>query len=228
MCKKRSASGSCFSKFIKEGLQMSSSSLIRWSGLAALVGSVLLVVLDVAEFALLGDQAESVAAATGALIIVRASFIMAIALIILGLVGLYARQAEQTGVLGLIAFLVAFIGSVMVAGLQWGAAFISPWLAGVAPELLDTEPSEALMAGIMLSFVLFALGWLLFGLASLRARALPRGAAVLLMVGAALMFVLLLLELPGFTVVFGVALAWMGYALWAGAAETGTRPRPAT
>jgi len=207
---------------------MSSSNLIRWSGLAALVGSVLLVVLDVAEFVLIGGQPESVAAATSALIIVRVSFIVAIALITLGLVGLYTRQAEQAGSLGLIAFLVAFIGTVMVAGVQWGAAFIGPWLAEVAPELLDTEPSGVLTAGFMLSFALLALGWLLFGLASLRASVLPRGAAVLLMVGAALFFIILLLELPGSTLVFGVALAWMGYALWTGAGETTVQPRPAT
>jgi len=207
---------------------MSSSNLIRWSGLAALVGSVLLVVLDVAEFVLIGGQPESVAAATSALTIVRVSYIMAIALITLGLVGLYARQAEQAGSLGLIAFLVAFIGTLMVAGAQWSAAFIGPWLAEVAPELLDSEPSGVLIAGFMLSFALLALGWLLFGLASLRARVLPRGAAVLLMVGAALFFVILILELPASTLVLGVALAWMGYALWTGAGETAVQPRPAT
>jgi hypothetical protein len=192
------------------------------------VGSVLLVVLDVAEFVVIGGQPESVAAATSAVIIVRVSFIMALVLIILGLVGLYSRQVEQAGTLGLIAFLVALIGTVMVAGLQWSAAFIGPWLAEVAPELLDTEPSGVLTAGFMLSFALLALGWLLFGLASLRARVLPRGAAVLLMVGAPLLFVILFLELPGSTVVFGVALAWMGYALWTGAGETAVHPRPAT
>ncbi len=201
---------------------MSSLNLIRWCGLAALVGSVLLIVLDVVEFALIGDQPESVAAATSALIIVRVSFIVAIVLIFLGLVGLYTRQAEQAGALGLTAFLVAFTGTAMVFGVQWSAAFIGPWVAEAAPELLDAEPSGMLAAGFILSFALLALGWLLFGLASLRARVLPRGAAVLLMVGAVLLFVILSLELPGSTVVFGAALAWMGYALWSGKALRST------
>lgn len=198
---------------------MSSSKLIRWSGLAALVGSVLLVALDGMEFALLGGQLESVAAATSALIIVRVSLIVVIVLTLLGLVGLYAHQAEQAGTLGLIAFLVAFTGTVMVAGVQWSAVFIGPWLAEVAPEILDTEPSGMLAAGFILSLVLLALGWLLFGLASLRARVLPRGAAILLMVGSVIFIVVLFLEFPGYDVVFGVALAWMGYALWSGAGE---------
>lgn len=198
---------------------MSSSNLIRWSGLAALVGGVLLAIFDVLEFVFIGGQPESVAAAAGAVIIVRVLFIAAIMLIILGLVGLYAYQAQQAGTLGLIAFLVAFIGSVMASGVQWSAAFIGPWLAEAAPELLDTEPSGMLATGFVLSFVLLALGWLLFGFASLQARVLPRGAAILLVVGAVLSFVILLLEFPGASVVFGAALAWMGYALWSAAGE---------
>jgi hypothetical protein len=205
---------------------MSSSNLIRWSGLAALVGGVLLAVFDVAEFVLIGGQPESVAAGTGALIIERVAVLVPVALVLLGLVGLYARQAEQAGALGLVAFLAAFIGTVMVFGLQWSAAFIGPWLAEVAPELLDREPGGLLAAGFMLSFVLLALGWLLFGLASLRARVLPGGAAVVLMVGAVLLFVFLMLDVPGSTVVFGAALVWMGYALWSGTHEELGQPEP--
>jgi len=207
---------------------MSSSNLTRWSGLAALVGGVLLAVLDVAESVIIGGQPESVIAGTGALIIVRIAFLVPVALMILGLVGLYVRQAEQTGSLGLIAFLVAFSGTVLVFGLQWSAAFMGSWLAGAAPGLLDTEPAGLLAAGFMISFLLLALGWLLFGLASLQARVFPRNAAVLLVVGAVLLFVLLMLDVPGSTVVFGAALAWMGYALWSGTSEPALTAEAAT
>jgi hypothetical protein len=164
---------------------MSSSNLIQWSGLAALVGGVLLVIGEVAEFGFIGGQPESVAAGTSAWIIVQALFLVVTGLISLGLVGLYVHQAEHAGSLGLIAFLVAFIGTVLVAGAEWAAIFIVPWLAGAAPELLDTEPAAVVSIGFILSFGLLALGWLLCGLASLQARVLPRGAAILLMVGAA-------------------------------------------
>jgi hypothetical protein len=207
---------------------MSYSNLIHWSGLAALVGAVLLIVLDIAEFILIGGQPESAVAGTSALIIVRVFFMAAIVLILLGLEGLYARQVEQSGTLGLIAFIVAVIGIVMTAGAQWGAAFLGPWLAEIAPEILDTEPSALLAAGFILSFLLLALGWLLFGLASLRAKVLSRGASILMIVGAALIFIMLFLELPGSTVVFGVALAWMGYALWTDTGETAAEPQPVT
>ena len=148
-------------------------------------------------------------------------------LIFLGLVGLYARQVAETGVLGLIAFLVAFIGMTLFVGMIWTFTFVVPSLAEAAPELLDADPSGLLAAGFILTLVLFTLGWLLFGLASLQAGLLPRGAAVLLMIGAVLSFVLSFLELPFGEVVFGVALAWMGYAVWAGAGEQATEPRAA-
>lgn len=195
---------------------MSSSNLSRWSGLAALVGAVLVVVLDVVEFVLFGGQPESVAAATSAWIVVQVAGLVATVLTILALVGLYARQAERAGALGLIAFLVALAGEVMIAGDDYGAAFIGPWLAQTAPEVMDVEPSGVLVVGYLLNLLLLAVGWLLFGLASLRARVLPRGAVVLLMVGAVLLIVILMLELPGYSIVLAAALAWMGYALWSG------------
>lgn len=49
----------------------------------------------------------------------------------------------------------------------------------------------------------------MFGLAALRSRVLPRVAAVMLTIGAALGF----FPLPFSTVVFGVAVSWMGLTL---------------
>ena len=60
-----------------------------------------------------------------------------------------------------------------------------------------------------LSFALAAVGWLLFGLASLRVGVYPRAAVVLLIIGAALTFA----PLPGGQVVFEVGVAWLGLAL---------------
>jgi hypothetical protein len=84
---------------------------------------------------------------------------------------------------------------------------------------LDTEPAGAFIVGILLTFVLFSVGYFLFGLASLQTGVLPRGAAVLLMVGAVLFLVMGFLEIGFEGVVLGAALAWSGYALWSSADE---------
>lgn len=199
---------------------MSSSNLMRWSGLAALAGGGLFVILDALESMLFGNQPSGVAAATSAWIIVQGAYIAAVVLIGLGLVGLYAGQAYEAGTLGLVAFLVTFTGVMMTAGSTWSETFFGAWLAEAAPELLEAEPAGTLAAGLLITFGLFALGWLLFGLASLRAGVLPRGAAVLLMIGAVLFPALGVLGIPFAGLAFGAAVAWMGYALWSRPGKT--------
>lgn len=199
---------------------MSSTNLIRWSGLAALIGGVLLAILSALESVLFGSQPDSAAVASSAWIMVEVAWIVAEILIILGLIGLYARQVGQAGSLGLVAFLVALAGTVMMSGIDWSAAFLSSHLVETAPPgVLDAEPTGIFLVGLLLSLVLFTLGWLLFGLASLQARVLSRGAAVLLMVGAVLFLAMGFLEIGFEAVVFGVGVAWSGYGLRSAAGE---------
>jgi hypothetical protein len=197
-------------------MQMSSSNLIRWSGLSALVGGALIIASDVINAVLFPGEQGSQVMLSSTWFIVQILGLLALVLITLGLVGLYAVQAQQAGTLGLIAFVTAFAGILMVFGLSWGEPFLGPLVAEQAPGLLSAEPSGALAIGSILSLVLFALGWLLFGLASLRAGMLPRGAAVLLIVGALLSFVLTSLDLPLWSIVLGASVIWMGYSLWSG------------
>lgn len=198
---------------------MSSSNLIRWSGLAALVGGVLIVISDVLNAVFFPVEPGSEVMLTSPWFIVQILGLVALAFITLGLVGMYTRQAQKSGTLGLIAFVMTFSGMLMVFGLSWGEPFLGPLVAEQAPGLLSAEPSGVLVVGSILSIVLFALGWFLFGLASLRAGVLSRGAAILMIIGALLSFVLTLLDLPLWSVVLGAAVTWMGYALWSGIGE---------
>ncbi len=188
---------------------MHTSDLIRWSGLAAIVGAALLLVSDLLSLTVLaGDPAQIVT--TGAYLADGTTRLLAGVLLLLGLVGLYARQSEASGALGLAAFLVAFAGTALILGTWWTNAFAAPTLATEAPALLEAGPTGVLGFGFTLSFALAAVGWLLFGLASLRARIYPRAAAVVLMVGAALTFV----PLPIAGMVLEVAIAWLGLVLF--------------
>ena len=67
----------------------------------------------------------------------------------------------------------------------------------------------------MLTAVLLVLGWLLFKLATLVAWVYPRGAAVLLIVGA----VVLLVPVQHNDVLFSVAVAWLGSSPFSGRTE---------
>lgn len=188
---------------------MRSSDLIRWSGLAAFLGAALLLISDFLSFTVFsGDPVEIVT--TDAYLADGGTRVLAGVLLLLGLVGLYARQSEASGALGLVAFLVAFAGTALILGTWWTNAFAAPSLAAEAPAFLEAGPTGVLGFGFTLSFALGALGWLLFGLISLRARVYPRAAAAALVVGAALTFA----PLPATGVVFYVTIAWLGLVLF--------------
>ncbi len=186
---------------------MEPANLIRWGGLAAVLAGVLLLVTDVLK--LFVFENFSTTATTNTYVFITGGFLLSALLFSLGLVGLYASQAEAAGPLGLLGFLVAFIGTALVAGAFWAQEFFVPAAVEVAPDFLDNEQPGWLNFGFIMSFSLFALGWLLFGAATLRARVYPRWAAVLLMVGV----VLILLPLPVPSLVFDVAVVWLGFVL---------------
>jgi hypothetical protein len=74
---------------------------------------------------------------------------------------------------------------------------------------------------------LYILGGLLFGIATFRAGILPRWAAGLLAVGSLLAPVAALLppeQEPKVAVPVGVALVWLGYALWSERREQAAEP----
>jgi hypothetical protein len=207
---------------------MSSSNLFRLSGLAALIGGALLAVVDVVDGILNSGMPDAATIMSSTWIIIQLLEFLTLALVTLGLIGIYLRQADHTSSLGFIGFLILFFGIAMLSGSIWFGAFIAPWITSVgSAEFLQTEPSGLALTGFLLGSVLFSLGGLLFGLATLRATVFPRSTAVLLIVGAVLFFALEFLRLPFSGVVISVALAWMGYILWTGSNEQVAQPDPA-
>lgn len=195
---------------------MSSSDLFRWSGLAAMVGGVLFVVGELLNLPTLNVENFSETATTVSFAIQQLAFLLGAVFVLLGLCGLYVRQSEAAGALGLIGFLVAFLGTVLLGGLGWAGTFIAPALVDVAPEFIDVGPPP----GFFLTFITFGVGWLLFGIATLRARIFPRAAAILLLIGA----VISVLPLPFTVVVLAIAVAWLGFALFTGREASAGQP----
>lgn len=207
---------------------MSSSGLIRWCGLAAALSGVLLVVGNLVNLTTLGARSTSEAFLMGTQTVATGLVLLALVLLLLGLVGLYANQAQESGVLGLIGFLAAFAGTALVLGVAWAQAFVWPTLAeeatGVLNRAFDSWRLEQVKGPMVpahrLSFTLGSLGWLVFGVATLRARVYPRWAVLLLIIGAVISFV----RLPATGVVLAVAIAWLGIALFMGRSDSTKQP----
>lgn len=200
---------------------MPSSYLIRLSGLAAVSGGVLFLLAEVLSLLVVDFENFSAAATTGSYFFTSLLFLLGGVLLLAGLVGLYAYQSEATGVLGLAAFLVAFLGTALAVGAFWTQLFVVPSAALEAPAFVDAEQvAGPLDAGFTLTFALVAVGWALFGLSSLRARIYPRVAAIVLIVGAVITF----LPLPLTTLALDVAVVWLGFIVLTGRGETVQQP----
>jgi hypothetical protein len=160
---------------------------------------------------------------------------VSVAFLHFGLIGLYLSQIEQVRWLGQAGFLLAFIGSGFAAAVQYMMSTVIPLVAADAPQLLDRATTPPFFA-VLLFVICFVLGHVLFGAATARAGVLPRWAGVMAAVGIVVFFLgelsflaqrfpspaleavgTVMREARGIVIlgdaVFGVGLAWMGYAV---------------
>jgi hypothetical protein len=200
-------------------LVLSSLNLLRLGGLAALLGGTLVVTFNLVSLA--SSLFIYPFGASGFVItifyILSLLSLVGQALILLGLVGLYVRQARAVGIVGLISFLLVCFGTVL----------------GVNPEDIN-------WGAISIAY----LGWALFGVFSLRARIYPRIASIVLSISAlcAALFtpltVILLVVPPRgslgsdlllvglvASIVSNVTIAWLGCSLCLGRAAQLSSPR---
>ena len=146
--------------------------------------------------------------------------------LLLALTGLYLRQAEHAGWLGLAGYLVAFLGTLLVAGDWWFESFIAPRIAATAPEVMTGAITGSLLVGAAATFGLFAIGWITFGIATFRANVYPRPAAVLLTIGGV---VGILAGSTPYQIPLALAVGWIGFAMMRSErrAHLATAPAPA-
>jgi hypothetical protein len=136
--------------------------------------------------------------------------IVAFALLVVALVAVYNREASEAGGLGVVALCAAIIGTVFMAGDWWFEAFAVPRMAALAPELLDTFKGGRLLIGGVSSFVLFGIGWAMFGIASLRARVFPAALSVTILAAGLVSGVPIGVVYVSGQVILGLAIVWLG------------------
>ena len=155
---------------------MSSSDLIRWSGLAAMLAGVGLI-SDILFKVALPD-------------------LLAALLMVVGLLGLHTLQKDDSGWIGRVGFWTVVVGSL---GQVLGVVVF--WLGSAALIWLASP----------VGFVAVPIGLLLYGVATLQARVLPRWCGLGLII------------IPPITLVLGdnygsalLGLLWLalGYVLW--------------
>src|SRR4028119_1666842 len=166
-------------------MQSPPSTLIRWSGLAAVVAGIIFAGIQPIHPP---DVLSSVT--TGAWAIITPLKTAMCLLFLLGIAGIYARQVNKAGWLGLAGFLLLSLSWTLQTAFVFAEAFILPPLATVAPEFVDAllrviaagQTSDVYLGALPTIYSLgvgvpYMLGGLLFGIATLRAALVPRRAA---------------------------------------------------
>jgi hypothetical protein len=196
--------------------------LLRWCGMALVVAAPLIVAAALLHPS--RETAATIMASESRLIAAHILFTLYGLLVMLGLPGLYAAQRGGMGRLGLTGFLVAMLGTYLIAVTGY-FGFMAPVLAKEAPATLDSTiqyPPVVVSSG--LAAISFIVGYALFGIAMTRTATLPRLAGVLVAVGGPIHLLSFGISQLVSTAVWvgavigaaslGSGLAWAGYRLW--------------
>lgn len=195
---------------------MSTQNLMRWSGWALAIGGIAIAGFFLALLPI-GGVTATTESSPGLYYLAHGLHTIGGVLAALGLVGLYARQSEKTGWLGLIGFVLAFIGTTLFAGLGMISEFLLPPIFTNAPALV--APGGALDPNSLiifpLTFLPFLVGYILLGIATMRAGVLPRWSGLLLILGAILFALPVPWPVPVVgAVLYAAGMGWIGYVLW--------------
>jgi hypothetical protein len=202
---------------------MSSRMLYRLSGGTLVAASLLSIVNSI-----LGYVFPSLNTTSLPWLLVTLVIVIGLLLFVIGLPGMYLRQAGRTGVLGLVGFILVFFGSLLAGAFFTLQVTVFPLLAQVDPKLLE---GELLPGGMFLLLLVFSLldmiGAILLGIATMRAHVFPRWTGVLLIIagiGMGLLFVFppstsltpgaIIETVSSFA--YDAAFLWCGYVLLAG------------
>ena len=167
------------------------SSLSRLAGPFALAAGVLMVGAQLVMLPF--DPKDHVATSTATQFQIGGVFYLAgFVALMLFVVASHGWHERRSGRLGVVATIAALVGTMMLGGDRWFETFAVPWLGEQAPGALDADPTTLLALGAIASYLLFAIGWVVYGFANFRARVFPRGISLAIAVGGVLGFMALL------------------------------------
>jgi hypothetical protein len=150
------------------------------------------------------------------------------ALALAGITGMYLRQIKETGLLGLIAYVLLSTGYLLIFSTAFVAGYVLPSLAELAPDYVNgvltaaaggtaTSDIGLIEYALAAEGITYLLGGLLFGIALFRADILTRWASALLSAGAVFTVSLSVLPEDFYRLLAypnAIALIALGYSLW--------------
>jgi hypothetical protein len=197
--------------------------VIRLSGLAALAAALLIM-----QAALLHPEESPAGFSSAMWVPTHFGLYLGLVLAQLGLVGIMLRQLRTFRWLGMIGFVVAFIGAGLTVMEGRDHMFSVPMLrlAGMVSDNPDHLPG---LWSLILGAALFSIGHVLLGILTFRAGIFPRGAAGLMIVGAPILAFSPPIPIPAVgllgSALYSATMGWMGSMMLTTRSEDG-RPTP--
>ncbi|CAH0272631.1 hypothetical protein SRABI83_03691 [Arthrobacter sp. Bi83] len=186
-----------------------SSPLASAAGPIALVAGLAFAAVDVARLLAADRSLDRIEMMRQTPFVVTNALYWAVFIgLVLALVSVYFRSAGRTGGLGAVGFCFALVGTLDMAGNMWFDGFAGPWIADVAPGAILAGGSGMLAVGGLSSYVLFALGWIVFGITGWRSRMFPAWAGVAFVVAGVLGYNA---GLPPYGIPIGLTMAALGW-----------------
>lgn len=213
-------------------MTVTTTTLTRAAGLAAVTAGVLFSAVQIGH-----PHLDAAFASTTEYAVRETVKLLFAALALAGVTGMYLRQVRQTGVLGLLGYLLFGTGLLLVLSVEVIGLGVLPSLTTSEPGFVDDVLAVAgggTAAGDIglfptlstVSGIAYIGGGVLFGIAVFRASILARWAAALLAVGALATAAIPLLPMINqrlFAIPVAVALAGLGYSLWSTTRAAGPR-----
>jgi hypothetical protein len=218
-------------------MTITTTKLTRAAGLAAIAAGLLFIAVQINH-----PQLDATFVTTTEYTIRQTAKVLMAALSLAGITGMYLRQVKQTGVLGLLGYLLFGAGYLLLLGIELIGVSVLPSLAHSEPGYVNdvltaaiggraTGDIGALQTVFLLSGITYIGGGLLFGIALFRADVLSRWAAALLAAGTVASLaipVLPQISFRLFAIPTAIALIGLGYSLWRDQRTPAARPAPST
>jgi hypothetical protein len=178
---------------------MPTSRLVQWGAIGAVIAGVAWAVSDI--LALVFPPGADEALGSPPFYLIESADAIAEAGMLAALIGLHVVQARSLGRLGRVSFVVAFIGTTLVV--------VSTLLVLI---FLDRAGETILSLLFISGYLGWLVGFVLFGIATYRARVLPRWAGLLLV--AYPLIIIAGFHVEGPVILVGLLWLALAYALW--------------
>ncbi|MCM3763745.1 hypothetical protein [Neobacillus niacini] len=134
-------------------------------------------------------------------------------LLLFALIGFYLYHLNSSGKFLTFSFIIGITGTILSLGMKYLGLFVNPYINKIAPNVLSAPPESPLIEGMVLSFLVYAIGVILIGINIMKSKKLPFLGGLVFAVSPFFEFVPVA-GVPLNSLLLGLALVYLGVSLY--------------